>query len=160
MAVKTAAGTKVYIGPKGSYDDLTDYEAITTWVEIGEVESLGDFGDTVGAATFTALGNRRVRKFKTTYDAGTMSLTVGDDESDAGQEDLLDALNDSSNSGGDYAFRVVYDDQITAVTGNGTTLYFSAKVMSGTRNVGDVENIIRRTYDVAINSEIITDPAT
>lgn len=159
MAVKTAAGTKVYIGPKGVYEDVADYEALT-FVEIGEVENLGDFGDTVGAATFTALGNRRVRKFKTTYDAGTMTITVGDDESDAGQADLLDALNDASNGGGDYAFQVVYDDAITAVTGTGTTLYFSGKVMSGTRNVGDVENIIRRSYDIGINSEILTVAAT
>lgn len=156
MAVKTAAGTKVFIGPKGTYANIAAYEAIATWVEVGEVESIGDFGDTVGAATFTALGNRRVRKFKTTYDAGTMTITVGDDSTNAGQEDLEDALYDD----GDYPFKIVYNDQITAVTGNGTTLYFQGKVMSGTRSVGDVENIIRRSYDVGINTEILTDPAS
>lgn len=155
MAVKTAAGTKVFIGPKGTYADLAAYEAIT-WVEIGEVETLGDFGDSVGVATFTALANRRVRKFKTTYDAGTMSLTVGDDASDVGQQDVELALYDD----GDFPFKVVYNDQITAVTGNGTTLYFQGKVINGARNVGDVENIIRRSYDVGINTEILTDPAT
>lgn len=157
MAVNTAAGAKVYIGSANtdpSNTDLTGFQA-DTYVEIGEVEDLGEFGDAVNNTTFTSLNDRRVRKFKTSYDAGELSITAGDDASDAGQAAFIAALA----SDFDYNFKVTLSDEQT-VGGTPTEIYFAGQVMSDRRNVGNVENVVRRSYTVGINTALFEVAAT
>jgi len=158
MSVFTASGVKVSIGPAivagNEPEDITAFEGLT-YVLIGEVEDLGEFGDSVGVATFSSLSDARVRKAKTVFDAGTFDMVVGADNTDPGQQALAEAVYDYR----DFAFRVEYTDKLTT-GGTNTIEYFFAKVMGGTRNVGNVENIIRRTYNIGINSPITLDPAT
>jgi hypothetical protein len=151
MAVNTAAGSRLFIGPvpAASVDTAAEYAALTPYVEVGEVEDLGEFGDEAGSTTFTALGDRRVRKFKTTFDAGTMTVTCGSDPADAGQQAMIAALASDL----DYSFKVVLNDEVTS-DGDPTELYFKGKVMSKRRNVGNVENVVRQAFTVGINSEI------
>lgn len=165
MAVNTAAGSTFSIGPQAAYATTVDwsdseadiidaFEAIT-WVEVGEVEDLGEFGDEASEVTFTALKNRRVRKFKGTFDAGTVTVQAGSDPSDAGQQAMIEAFASDL----DYPFRIVLNDKLTN-GGTGTTLYFGGKVMSKRRNVGSVENIVRQSFPVGVNTPIIEVPAT
>lgn len=144
MSVQTAAGAKFSIGTTASASVLSDYTA-DTYAEVGEIESMGEFGDQVSPVNFTALANRRVRKFKGTYDAGEMQLTVGFDGNDAGQTALNSALEDSSSD--DYNFKVEFED--------GDVFYFSGKVMSRRINVGAADSIITATISVAINSPVL-----
>lgn len=151
MTVRTAAGSKIYIGPANETADSEGDFSGLPYTLIGEVEDLGTVGDTAGNTTFTSVGDRRVRKLKTTYDAGTMSITVGHDSADAGQDALLAAFTSDS----DYAFKVTLSDGSEGSPSAPTTLYFRAKVMSKPYNIGNVENVVRRTFDLAINSEVI-----
>jgi hypothetical protein len=151
MAVDTAAGSKFYIGPVNSTAaDSTAYEALS-YTLVGEVESIGEFGDQYNPVTFTALDDRRVRKFKGSADAGTISLTIGHDSADTGQTNLDTALASDS----DYAFKVTLDDAGTGSPSSPTTYYFRGKVMSTRVNPGDAENIVRVSAEVAINSAIV-----
>lgn len=165
MAVNTAAGSTFAIGPQAAYattvdwddseaDIITAFEALT-WTEVGEVEDLGEFGDEASEITFTALANRRVRKFKGTFDAGTVTVQAGSDPADPGQLAMIAAFASDL----DFPFRVTLNDQLT-LAGEPTTLYFGGKVMSKRRNVGDVENVVRQNFPVGINTEIIEVPAT
>ena len=151
MAVQTAAGSKLFIGPANSTATTqNDFEALV-YVEVGEIEELGEFGDTVNEINFTPLGNRRVGKFKGSFNAGTINLTVGRDPADPGQADLRDALASDS----DYAFMVTLNDASEGSPSNPTTIYYRGKVMSYTTNIGNVENIVRSTVAIGINSAIV-----
>lgn len=165
MAVNTAAGSTFSIGPQGTYastvdwskseSDIIDAFEALVWTEVGEVEDLGEFGDEASEITFAALANRRVQKFKGTFDAGTVTVQAGSDPADAGQLAMIAAFASDL----DFPFRVTLNDQLT-LNGDPTTLYFGGKVMSKRRNVGNVENIVRQNFPVGINTEIIEVPAT
>lgn len=165
MAVNTAAGSTFSIGPQSAYASTVDwsgteagiimaFEALA-WTEVGEVEDLGEFGDEASEITFTALADRRVRKFKGTFDAGTVTVQAGSDPADAGQLAMIAAFASDL----DFPFRITLNDQLT-LDGEPTTLYFGGKVMSKRRNVGNVENLVRQNFPVGINTEIIEVPAT
>lgn len=150
MAINTAAGTRVSIGPRLTAD-LPDTEAAAitllsglTYVEIGELENIGDYGDEVGDVTFAALSDSRTRHLKGLADAGTVELTIGFDASDAGQLALVAAQKDRSQY--DYPIKVEYVD--------GLVDYFAAKVMSSRKAPGGAEDVVRRNVTVGINSEI------
>lgn len=125
------------------------YAALTPWQAVGLVESVGEFGDEASAISFAALGDGRVRKSKGARDAGTLSLTVAYDSTDAGQTLLETAEGTNVN----YAFRVVLPIKATS-GGTNEILYFMGLVMSKRNNVGNNDNIVRRTFNIAVNTAI------
>lgn len=167
MSVSTAAGSAIFIGPQTpSFVTLINNAASSdaaiiiageaiAWVEVGEAEDLGEFGDEASEVTFTALSNRRVRKFKGTFNAGTVTVQCGSDPADAGQIAMIAAFNSDL----DYPFKIELNDQLTEA-GTPTILYFVGKVMSKRRNVGNVENVVRQSFPVGVNSKIVEDAAT
>lgn len=149
MTVNTAAGARLFIGPATFTATLVGFQALT-WVEVGEVEDLGQFGDESSAVTFTALKDKRTRKLKGPRDAGTMTVTCGDDPNDVGQV----AMAAAEQSPLDYAIKVVLNDAITS-GGNPSEHYFMGKVMSRRKNAGNVSNVVKDAFNVAINSLIL-----
>ena len=156
MSVQTAQGCKFYIGPQNTSASTTAAYDALSYTEVGEIENMGDFGDTFNPVTFTALANGRTRKFKGSVNGGTMSLVCGLDESDPGQDALRAALDETSSATWEYAFKIELNDSAGT---NPTTYYFRGLVMSSTREIGEVENIIRTTVNVEINSELTTKAA-
>lgn len=152
MTVPTSSGARLFIGPANdSASVLGDYTALS-WTLVGEVEDLGEFGDAWNSATFAALADSRVRKFKTTRNAGTMEMVLGFDASDSGQTALVAALDSKR----DYAFKIDLDDEPVDSPANPTTWYFRAKVMSNRRRVGNSETgAVRRAVTLEINSAVI-----
>jgi len=154
MGVNTAAKSTIAIGTTLAASTKSEYEA-DTYSEVGEVEDLGEFGDEAEEITFTALNDRRTRKFKGSFNAGTITCVSGFDSSDAGQDAMISAFAEDD----DYNFRVQLNDKITS-GGTPTTLYFRGKVMSKQKNVGNVSNVVRQTFAIGINSEILEVAAT
>lgn len=163
MTVNTASGTRVYIGTTvipANMNNINDAAAIAlfqadSYTEIGEIESVGDFGDESTAVNFASLADGRTRVYKGTRDAGNIDIVVGDDASDAGQL----ALTAAEATQFDYNIMVVNNDAIT-LGGTDSIDFFYGKVMSKRKGVGDVNNIVRRTYTTHINSRIVTVAAT
>lgn len=159
MGVNTAAGTRLYIGTTAiptNINDLSDSQALAlfqqdSYIEVGEVEDLGEYGDQSEDVTFASLADSRTRHFKGTRDAGTAPITVGHDITDQGQIALIAA--ESSHL--DFNFKIVGNDAVT-LGGNGSEDYFYGKVMSKRKNVGNVNNVVRGNYAVGINSRIVT----
>ena len=120
------------------------------WVQIGEVENMGEFGDTASNITFSSIEDARVRKMKGSRDAGQMSLACGFDARDAGQI----ALRAAQASKFYYAFKVVTSDQ-RLDTDTPTIFYFNALVESEKTNYGATNNIIKQTFMLAINTEVL-----
>ena len=156
MAITTAAGSKIYIGQVRApdTDTLAEYAALTGWVEIGEVETLGEFGDESSAVNFLAVNDARTRKLKGARDAGTLALTVGRDPLDPGQI----ALRAAEKTKFEYAFKVVAADAPDE-DHTDTVYFFGALVMSGRNNYGGADNVVRNTFNLGINTEIFEAPA-
>lgn len=156
MSVFTAAGSKLYIGSPNQDRNtvLADYVA-DSYIEVGEIEDMGEFGDEAEIVPFTSLQDGRTRKFKGSRDAGTMTLVVGDDMLDEGQVALEAAEAESLN----YNFYVELNDAVT-IGGTNSKHYFIAMVTSKRRNVGNANNIVRRNFALGVNSAIIaSDPS-
>lgn len=153
--LNTAAGCRFYIGTKTSADTLEDYQA-DTFTEVGEIEDLGEFGDTFSSVTFTSLKDGRVRKYKGTADAGDLTLVVGLDNGDAGQAKVAVAHKDRSK--GDYNIKITLNDGDPSAVPTPiapTTFYMRGKVMNNTVAPGSADNVVRRNITIGINSDIL-----
>lgn len=159
MAIHKNAGTKQYISPTSvNVDTINEmstqaaiafFEAINDWIEIEEVEDHGTVGDTAEAITFTAVGNRRVRKLKGPRDAGTQALVVGRDPLDDGQQQLLTSEGTDYN----YPHKIVMADARAAGYSN-SVLYFAGMTMDKPTNLGNVTNVVRRNFNIGINTGV------
>ncbi|PWB94658.1 iron ABC transporter substrate-binding protein [Methylosinus sporium] len=149
-------GARVYIAPAVTTApaDAAAYTALT-WTEIGSVESLGSYGDTAQELTATNLRNNRVKKVKGPRNAGTLAIVCTDDPADLGQQAAIAAERTRYN----YPIKIVFDNAVT-VGGDGEINYLTGPLMSREKNVGDSTNIVKRTFNVGINSDIIEVAAT
>lgn len=154
MTANTSAGTKLYIGSSSVATVQADFEA-ESWIEVGEVENLGEFGDEAELVNFISLNDSRVRKYKGARDAGTMAVVCADDPMDEGQLAMVAA--EASNL--DYNFKVVGNNAVT-LGGNGSIDYFRGMVSSRRKNVAGANDITRRSFNVAVNSAPIEVPPT
>ena len=152
--LNTAAGCRFFIGGKTGADTETKYKA-DTYVEVGEIEGLGEFGDTFSSVNFTSLKDGRVRKYKGTADAGDLTLTVGLDNGDAGQNAVKTAHKDRSK--GDYNIKITLNDGDPDASPaiSPTTFYMRGKVMNNTVAPGAADNVVRRNITIGINSDIL-----
>ena len=155
MTFQTAAGAIVSIGTTKPATVQADYEG-DTFVEVGEVESIGEFGDQANAVNFTALRNSRVRKAKGARDAGMCAIVCGKDPMDVGQN----ALKAAQKTKFEYNIKIELADKSAAVGAKNTVFYFRALVMSARDNPGNNENVVRTTYNLGINNEPLEIPAT
>lgn len=150
MSINTGAGTRFAIGPILTADLPKDTEAATTqlkgltYLEVGEAETIGDYGDEAADANFTGLADGRVRHLKGAFDAGNTDITVGFDSGDAGQKAMV--LAQKNRSRYDYPIKVSYVD--------GQVDYFVCKVMSSRKTNISNGDVLRRNFTVGINSEI------
>lgn len=148
-ALSDGLGTKVYIGPVATSDDTSTYASLTGWKEISEVESIGEFGDAATAITFTSLSSSRVRKRKGARDAGDVAIVCANLPGDPGQEAAIAAEGSKHR----YAFKIVAADAPTEA-GTDSVFYFGALVMSKKLNVGASNAVNKRTFNLAIDTDI------
>lgn len=154
MAIAPTTGAKIYLGPVNSVaDDATAYAALS-YTEIKQVESIGEFGDSASTITFTSLGDARVRKRKGVRDAGDLSVTVANDPLDPGQIAAIAAQATDFS----YAIKVLLADGADA-NDTDSVFYFRALVSSARLNVGAANEIIKRTFAMLIDSQVIEVPS-
>lgn len=154
MTISAASGSQLYIGTTTAAENLSQF-LTDSYTQVGEVEDLGEFGDEAELVTFASLADARMQKLKGVRDAGVMSVVCGADDSDAGQDAMIAAEADTL----DYNIKVVLNDKQT-LGGTPSEHYFRAKIMSKRLGVGSANNVVRKTFNVAINSEIISVDAT
>jgi hypothetical protein len=147
MAVVTASGTKLYIGGTGALASESG------WQIVGEIVSPGQFGREYAKIEHSSIDNRNVRKFKGQRDDGDLEVSLGRDPSDAGQADLIAALDVDL----DYNFKIELNDDVGGTGDSPTTFTFKAKVMSYKTNIGDANSIVAATSTLAIQSGTITE---
>lgn len=151
-----STGTRVYIAPAVAAvpADAAAYAALS-WTEIGDVESIGDYGDEAPILTAQTLQDERVFKAKGARDAGTLAITCLDRPDDAGQIAAIAAEATKFN----YPIKVVLPNRLT-VAGTDQIEYLIGLVTSKRLSVGDNSSFLKRMFNVAINSAITTVAAT
>lgn len=154
MSIHTNAKSRLYIGTaNNTISDLTDFEA-ETWLEIKEVEDIGEFGVEGSEQTFLSLADGYVRKLKGSLNSGTVEVVAARDPSDEGQNRARAAAGDWFK----YPFKVELNDK-PEPTGTNTIFYFRAPVMSAKSNYGNADNIVKTTFALSIDGQILEVPA-
>lgn len=153
MTIASAAGAKVFIGTTVLATTESAFAA-DTYLEIGQVEDLGEFGDESEAITFASLGDARVRKLKGARDAGTLVLVVGRDPLDPGQI----ALKAAEKTSFEHNIKIIANDAPDADHTN-SVYYFRGLVMSARDSYAQQNTVVRTTFNIGINSAILEVPA-
>ena len=138
MTVRTSAGTTLRVSASAPATfDASGYNALfgasPAPALVGEITDLGEFGREYALVTHMPVGSRGTQKFKGSFNAGTMNLSLGLDTDDAGQI----VMKTASLSDSDYYFQVT--------TQNGDKYFFAGKVMSWKVGVGGVDSITTAT---------------
>lgn len=151
-SIFATAGSQVYIGQvlesKSTPFVLGDF-AGQSWVAIGWLESIGEFGDESAEITFDAIGEGRTQKLKGIRNAGNMDLVMGIVEDDPGQLLLLAAEGEPD----DFAFKVVFNNAPSG--GTPGERYFIGKVMTARERLDTANNVVRRGGRIGINSNVV-----
>ena len=142
MTAMTSAGSTLAIGNAPATIDAAGFGAVS-YTTVGEITDIGEFGKEYNLVTHSPLGNRQIKKFRGSFNNGSLQLQMARDPSDSGQAAMITALeSDDSKS-----IKVTLQD--------GTILYFTAKVMSYRTSVGSVDQITGATTTLEIDSSII-----
>ena len=147
--VKPAAGCKLYIGGTGV---LVDEAA---WEEIAEIVDFGELGAEYDLITHQPVGVRTTFKFKGAKNSGQMTLQLGQDLEDIGQDNLRIA-RDSDNA---YNFKIEYNDAAITSGSTNTIDTFKAMVMGFKTQIGGVSSIISATSTLEISGDVTRDKA-
>ncbi len=153
MATPTGAlGARLYTSatPLTNITDAADAPAdfVGANVEVGLVENFGEMGRQFDVVPFQAVADGRTWKMKGGYNDGQMTLVVGQDISDAGQAIMKFAAEASNQN--TYPFKLT----IIGANVNFDTYFWGAKVTSWRINVGAVNNTIRATAMMEVDTTI------
>ncbi len=129
MSAHTSAGTTLYAcADTPATFDAAGYAALS-WTKVNGITNYGEQGRQYALVTTTPVDNRGTRKYKGSFNEGTMDLSIDIDEADTGQG----ILRTASVSDADISFRLTLP--------SGSVRYFQAKVMSFRENVAGVDNM-------------------
>ncbi len=154
MAATGTLGARLYITDAAiaaSVDTEAEF-ASQTWIEVGLIESFGEFGKVFAPVNFQAVADGRMYKLKGGFDNGDIAFVVGQDLGDDGQAVL--ALAGQSSTQDNYGIKIELNDAETSL-GGPTIFFMRGLVMSYRTQMGSVNSVIKAASSVAVNSEII-----
>lgn len=143
--IHSAAGTKLSIATVAGAPATIDQAgfAAKTYVEVGEITNIGDFGATVNVINHSPLSNRIIQKFKGSINNGSGSYEFASKTSDAGQILVKTA------SASDSAYAVKIEEQDGAIS------YFMCLFTSFVKKIGTIDNIVAGSANYEITSAIV-----
>lgn len=139
--------SKLYICETAQSADLNQagYEGLT-WVEVGNIVTMPDFGITDNIVTQDYVNTDVSQKQKGFRNASDTEIVVGYDPDDAGQ----DALRVAAGTRYNYAFKLESSDAPDASTTN--TIRYSRGVVGGPNfTSGGGEDFDNDTYQLGLN---------
>jgi hypothetical protein len=143
MAVMTSAGSTLSIATgTPTTNDAAGFTSLT-YVVVGEVTDIGELGREYATVTHSPVGSRSVKKFKGSYNNGSMQIQMARDASNAGQVAMKAALL----SDADYSFKVTLQDL--------SKIHFIGKVTAFKNSVGSVDQITGSNCTIEINGDLV-----
>lgn len=155
MAFYSFAGTKLHIGPATDFqqDDFVagDFTSIAggDWDEVGNIISIGEWGDTAEFGEIAFLDSRRKFQFLTVFGSSPTQINMSRDPDDAGQAAMKAA---SANPNATYAVKITSDD--APAGGTPSIDYFIARFSPFKRGGGRVTDSSTWTATMVISSNI------
>ena len=138
--VQTTAGSTLAISADAPATfDAAGYAAVS-YTTIGEITDLGELGREYNLVTHNPVGTRSTRKYKGSFNEGSMQVSLALDDDDGGQT----IARAASTSDSAYSFELTYQD--------GTKRYFQALVMDFKEGAGGVDDITSATMTVEITT--------
>jgi len=124
----TKKGSKIYVCSTAQDSDLNQagYEALT-WVQVGKVGNIGDFGATSNDVTYNTLDEAVTTHQKGVADAGSPDIEVASIYDDAGQI-ILRTFGDPLNQH-NMAIKIERNDKPSGFSTN--TIIYGRGVVSG-----------------------------
>lgn len=141
----TSAGTTIGIvatSAAPSTFDAAGYAA-QTFVTIGEITDIGEFGRKYNTVTHNPIATRATIKLKGNYDDGEIVLQMARAPGDSGQAILKTAVDDDDS----YSICVTLQD--------GTKEYTRAQINSYTTNVGSGDKVTTAQVGLSITKAIV-----
>lgn len=145
MAIGTSEGSTVFIGPVTTATTQSALAALT-YVEVKDVESIGEFGPQKQDVTFTRLAGGGVQHLPGATDNGLIPVVCGRNATDPGQI----ALAAAASTKFEYAVKIVLADEADA-NDTPTTFYARGPVFGSRNNVGGANDVTKRTFNVGAN---------
>lgn len=124
--------------------------AALTWIEVDFLESLNEYGSQSSAVNFDSLNQGRRRKGKGIRDEGDVTVTVAHVASDLGQQAMVAAEKTPFL----YPCKIELNNKPNP-TGTNEVHYFTGKVMSARFGGMSTDGVVRRTFVVGIDSNIL-----
>lgn len=152
----TNKGRKVYVCATVKPSDLTQeqFEALT-WVQVGKVGNVGDFGKQTNIVSYTTLDTEFQQKSKGISNAGDPVIECARSYNDAGQ--ILMRTAGAPTSRYSYALKIEENDKPTADYTN-TIHYVRGKVAGPVNLGGGNEDFVREQYTVGLEQVLTVDP--
>jgi hypothetical protein len=149
MTVSTSSQCTIAIGPAvtSATDTAAEFAALS-YQNISQIQDLGEFGDASNDVSAAHLTDGRTLHQKGVFDAGTMTVVMSYDRTDAGQSALAAASADTTSA--NYAFRITLNDGVDP-----TTVYFRGQVMRYRLAPGGSDNVIQAIAEIGINSVLV-----
>jgi hypothetical protein len=147
-------GTRLFVGAtpliniEDAADDILDFTALSVNAEVGEIESVGNFGKVFDLVSFQAVKDGRMYKYKGGYNGGSMAMVVAANLMDPGQAILEAAANRQDQD--TLPFRIALNGADPTLD----TIYFGGKVFSFEYQFGSVNNIVKANIRLEVNTEI------
>lgn len=140
-----SVGTQVYVSAAvpATYDSA-GFGALS-WTEVGEVESLGEYGGSAQISQFVPLATGTVKKRKGSLDYGTSSMVIGK-TTDAGLA-IMKSGFDGANKHLIHSFRIVESD--------GSIGYYTAVIGSYVYSMGDANTVTRINTNVELTGNVV-----
>lgn len=151
---KGVLGTRLFVS-NASIASTVDTEREFTaqsWTEVGLIGNFSELGRVFETVTFQEVATGRTHKMKGGFNDGALSITIGQDLSDAGQDLLYDAANAANQD--NWGFRIEFNDAPSSV-GGPTTYYFRGLPMSFRTVLGATNTALTATAMIEINSDIL-----
>jgi len=152
----TSKGTKFYFCATPptitgvEVDDLAAFDALT-WIEVGMVESIGEFGPEGQIGTFTPLGTGVACKFRGSTDNGEVQLSVAKTTTDTGLLALIAKQGDPAES----AFKIELSETGTGGTPKAQRYVFLGLVRSAKVTVGSGDEVVKLSCAIPITGALI-----
>lgn len=145
----TLQGTKVSISNAAVTLPLTQSAfAALTYVEVGSVGNLGDYGVSPNVVSYDTLDTEVKSKAKGVEDAGDLSIEVARIFDDAGQIKLREAANTKYL----WAIKIEYDDAPTEDYSN--TIMYAAGIVTGPQMMGGgTDDFIRESFTAGFSDQ-------
>lgn len=152
----TNKGRRVYICATVKPTDLTQeqFEALT-WVQVGKVGNVGDFGRQTNIVSYTTLDTEYQQKSKGISNAGDPVIECSRSYNDAGQVIMRTAGAPTSRYS--YALKIEENDKPTADYTN-TIHYVRGKVAGPVNLGGGNEDFVREQYTIGLEQVLTVDP--